>query len=112
MRRLFNLLKYSTVTLILVVWLPLQFAVVSSLLQIALAVVVTGCLVAIILLGLTVMSERFGVKLIVHLNRWFMVIAPAAIAPPVHLYLVLESYWYEIYYYCNECGWTQFLGRF
>ena len=110
MQRLFNVLKYSSVTLILVVWFPLQFAVVSDLLQLALAVVVTGYLIAVVLLGLTAASERFGVKLAVHLNRWFMVIAPIAIAPPIHVYLGLETYWYDIYYYCNECGWTQFLG--
>ncbi|MGC2777671.1 MAG: hypothetical protein WA418_18750 [Bradyrhizobium sp.] len=110
MQFLLQLLKYSSVTLILVVWFPLQFAVVSGLPQLALAVVVTGYLVAVVLLALAAVSERVGVKLMASLNRWFMVIAPAAMAPPIHLYLMLETYWYGTYYYCNECGWVQFLA--
>ncbi|MGJ5036993.1 hypothetical protein ACQR13_23025 [Bradyrhizobium sp. HKCCYLRH3059] len=110
MQLLFKLLKYGSVTLILVAWFPLQFSVVSNLPQLALAVVVTGYLVAILLLALATVSVRFGVKLTARLNRWFVLFAPVALAPPVHLYLVLETYWYDIYYRCDECGWVQFLA--
>ncbi|GLH77505.1 hypothetical protein SSBR45G_24130 [Bradyrhizobium sp. SSBR45G] len=112
MRFLFKLLKYGSVTLVLVVWFPLQFEVVSSLPQLALAVVVTGYLVALLLLALATVSDRFGVKPTARLNGWFAVIAPAALAPLIHFYLMLESYWYEIYYYCDTCGWMQFLSLF
>lgn len=112
MQLLFKLLKYGSVTLILAAWFPLQFSVVSNLPQLALAIVVTGYLIAILLLALAAVSGRFGVKLTARLNWWFVLFAPAALAPPVHLYLVLETYWYDIYYRCDECGWVQFLGLF
>ena len=110
MQLLFKLLKYGSVALILIAWFPLQFFVVSSLLQLALAVIATGCLVAILLPALARVAGAFGVKLTAGLNKWFVIFAPAALAPPIHLYVGLETYWYGTYYYCDTCGWLQFLA--
>ncbi|WP_257168594.1 hypothetical protein [Bradyrhizobium sp. SRS-191] len=108
MRALLNVLKYGLVVSILIIWFPAQYAVVRGVPQLLLAVVVAGYLLAILLLALSALSERLGVKLSARLSVWFWLIVPPVISLPLQLGIWLYARRHDSFYGCIDCGWHLF----